>query len=468
MGKRLGSGQICGSFICNVAKTRSRSCLFTQLSLILASHLLLWHSAGIYPWCSQAAWQLLYPGGSAASPPLRCVLACSASCEANAPCFCFRAPLQSILELQIFIGFWRPSSTFSWPTCFLIACLLNFLQFCTLFLKFSWRLEGAARRAHSSQICFRFFSHEPYKNIHAVQAGVVQRSGFLHSLLISSYMLLLFVVFFCVFFFFFPLGFKLFVWEDIQQWGSRGEDRKALWKFHKGVLRAESSARRGQSIEPKRRTYLFFFVGFDRSERLRWECYILFSATSRPLRIWVRAAQSLGHFCGQGASRGFVVFILWEKKKIISWILNESVVFYPGTFGMHWKAHFYPSNLPSGICREVKFFLLPGPPRGGPGLCLPHTELTSFCFARNRRAYLHLCLTRLFSIRRGMNSCFGCWWWGFRCLFFSSSAQDALNALHRGPSAETASSSAYLTAYTFTYCPSCFSSPGIPRHPEGD
>lgn len=23
------------------------------------------------------------------------------------------------------------------------------------------------------------------------------------------------------------------------------------------------------------------------------------------------------------------------KKKIISWILNESVVFYPGTFGMH-------------------------------------------------------------------------------------------------------------------------------------
>lgn len=130
---------------------------------------------------------------------------------------------------------------------------------------------------------------------------------------------------------------------------------------------------------------------------------------------------------------------------------------------MHWKAHFYPSNLPSGICREVKFFLLPGPPRGGPGLCLPHTELTSFCFARNRRAYLHLCLTRLFSIRRGMNSCFGCWWWGFRGLFFSSSAQDAFNALHRGPSAETASSSACLTAYTFTYCPSCFSSPGIQK-----
>lgn len=310
MGKRPGSGQICGSFICNVAKTRSRSCLFTQLSLVLASHLLLWHSAGIHPWCSQAAWQLLYPGGSAASPPLRCVLACSASCEANAPCFCFRAPLQSILELQIFIGFWRPSSTFSWPTCFLIACLLNFLQFCTLFLKFSWRLEGAARRAHSSQICFRFFSHEPYKNIHAVQAGVVQRSGFLHSLLISSYMLLLFVVFFCVFCFFFSLGLQA---VRVRRYPAV----RIPWRGQKGTLKVSQGGAQSWEQCQKRtidraqeKNIFIFFFGFDRSERLRWECYILFSATSRPLRIWVRAAQSLGHFCGQGASRGFVVFIL--------------------------------------------------------------------------------------------------------------------------------------------------------------
>lgn len=72
MGKRLGSEQICGSFICNVAKTRSRSCHFTQLSLLLASHLLLWHSSGIHPWCRQAAWQLLYAGGSE-QPPHLCV-----------------------------------------------------------------------------------------------------------------------------------------------------------------------------------------------------------------------------------------------------------------------------------------------------------------------------------------------------------------------------------------------------------
>lgn len=195
----------------------------------------------------------------AASPPRRCVLACSASCEANAPCFCFHAPLQSILELQIFIGFWRPSSTFSWPTRFLIACLLNFLQFCTLFLKFSWRLEGAARRAHSSQICFRFFSHEAYKNIHAVQAGVVQRSGFLHSLLICSYLLLLFVGFFCVFFFF-PLGFKLFVWEDIQQWGSRGEDRKALKVSQGGAQSWEQCQKRTIDRAQEKNIFIFFLL----------------------------------------------------------------------------------------------------------------------------------------------------------------------------------------------------------------
>lgn len=90
----------------------------------------------------------------------------------------------------------------------------------------------------------------------------VQRSGFLHSLFTCS----------CLLFFFLSWASSCSC-EKIVQWV------RVLWQrertsesYSKGVVRAESSLRRGQSPEHKRRAS--GFVGFDRSKRLGLECYI--------------------------------------------------------------------------------------------------------------------------------------------------------------------------------------------------
>lgn len=53
--------------------------------------------------------------------------------------------------------------------------------------------------------------------------------------------------------------------------------------YSKGVVRAESSLRRGQSPEPKRRAS--GFVGLDRSKGSGLECSIQVLAASGSLRI---------------------------------------------------------------------------------------------------------------------------------------------------------------------------------------
>lgn len=107
----------------------------------------------------------------------------------------------------------------------LIACLLNFKCVCTS----SWSSLDIWRELLAKltvpQISLKFLSHEAYKTSHAIQAGGVQRSGFLHSLFICSCLL-----------FFFLLGFKLFMWEDcpVGEGPVETAERKDLGKLQQG------------------------------------------------------------------------------------------------------------------------------------------------------------------------------------------------------------------------------------------